>query len=390
MGAKNDMKTKKMTHLITSGMVASSLIFSIGAGSAFASGDGSDSTTESAATTDQIQNGAGQTVETSDQAQNSKEQTETTAEDTITVDEVTGDSEEVEQAETDEVEKSETEKVEEAEAPSLVPGDFFYFVKTMSEKIRLAFTVDDYKEAKLLAEFAAERIAEANVLFKDGKTDEAAVLLKEAIATQEQSSENLPATEEVSSDDTQSDEVAVKSKLAHNIDALCAALAHVKNPTAQRAIMKNVQKSFAKLEKKAAKLEEKDAKFAEKMSKVKDRVASGEVSDDEATHAKNEHKKAKLHKHEEEATEVEGTEQKPVAAEQVQVEDKQVAVGKQAAAANKAVEKQQAAVKKVEEKQQSEVNKAQEKQQQAAKKSEEKKQNKEEKQHGQGNGKGNH
>jgi len=389
------MKTKKMTHLITSGMVASSLIFSLGAGSAFANGDGSDSTTESAVTTDQVQNGADQTVETSDQVENSGEQTEKTAEDTTTADEVTGDTEEVEQADTDEVEKTETEKVDEAEAPSLVPGDFFYFVKTMTEKIRLAFTFDDYKKAKLLSENAAERIAEANELFAEGKTDEATDLLKEALATQEQASENIPAAEEGtdadSSDQTQNAvDGKVETKLAHNIDALCAALAHVKNPTAQHAIMKNVQKSFAKLAKKAAKLEEKDAKFAEKMSKVEDRVTSGEVSDDEAVHAKNEHKKEKLHKHEEEATEVDGTEQETTEAEQVQADDKQVAAGKQAATANKAVEKQQAAVKKVEEKQQSAVKKAQEKQQQATKKSEEKKQNKEEKQHGEGNGKGNH
>ncbi|MGG3467874.1 DUF5667 domain-containing protein [Neobacillus pocheonensis] len=388
------MKTKKMTHLLTSGMVASSLIFSIGAGSAFANGDGSDSSTESAVTTDQAQNGADQTVETSDQVENSGEQTETTAEDTTIQDEVAGDTEEVEQADTDEVEKTETEQADtdaavqtdKVEAPSLVPGDFFYFVKTMTEKIRLAFTVDDYKEAKLLAEFAAERIAEANVLFKDGKTEEAASLLKEAIATQEQSSENLPATEDVSSDDTQSDEVAVQSKLAHNIDALCAALAHVKNPTAQQAIMKNIQKSFAKLEKKAAKLEEKDAKFAEKMSKIEEKVASGDISEDKATHAKNKLEKKQKQKHEEAAAEVEKVEQETTTQAAQELANEQQAVVETTKVANNAVEKQKDAAQRVQQK----ATKAQSKPQAAAKKVEEKKQNNEEKQHGEGNGNSKH
>src|SRR5690606_18852157 len=51
----------------------------------------------------------------------------------------------------------------EVKEPTLVPGEFFYFVKIMIEKVRLAVTFDEYKEARMLAEFAAERIAEANV-----------------------------------------------------------------------------------------------------------------------------------------------------------------------------------------------------------------------------------
>ncbi|WP_223592182.1 DUF5667 domain-containing protein [Neobacillus bataviensis] len=341
------MKNRKISSLVTSGMLASTLFFSFGAGSAFANGDGTEATPDSTVTTDQVQNGTDQT----------------------------------------DVEATEQEKVE---TPSLVPGEFFYFVKTMTEKIQLAFTFDDYKQAQLLADFASERIAEANALFAEGKTEEAAALLKEAIATQEEASQTLPATEIDSTDDSQSaDEGKVETKLAHNIDALCAALAHVKNPTAQQAIMKNVQKSFAKLAKKAAKLEEKDAKFAEKMGEIEDKVATGEVSGDEAVKAK--HKLQKEHKQEEEATEVEKTEQETTNVAEDQSKEQQVkAAANKAEAANKAVEKQQAAVKKVEVKQQEAASKVQVKQQEAAKKSEENKQNNDDNQHGQGNGKGNH
>ncbi|MEH7332831.1 DUF5667 domain-containing protein [Neobacillus drentensis] len=363
------MKNRKISSLVTSGMLASTLIFSFGAGSASANGDGTEATTDSTVTTDQVQNGTDQT-------------------ETLT-----------EQNGTDQVKGETAPEQEKVETPSLVPGDFFYFVKTMTEKIQLAFTFDDYKQAKLLADFASERIAEANALFAEGKTEEAAALLKEAIATQEEASQTLPATEAGtkadSTDDSQSaEEGKVETKLAHNIDALCAALAHVKNPTAQQAIMKNVQKSFAKLAKKATKLEERDAKFAEKMGEIEDKVASGEVSSgevssDEAVKAK--HKLQKEHKQEEEATEVEKTEQETTNVAKDQAKEQQVqAAANKAEAANKPVEKQQAAVKKAEDKQQEAASKVQVKQQGAAKKSEEKKQNNEDNQLGQGNGKGNH
>ncbi|MDN3019029.1 DUF5667 domain-containing protein [Paenibacillus sp. BSR1-1] len=354
------MKHKKISNLVTSGMLASTLIFSFGAGSAFANGDGTEATTDSTVTTDQVQNGTDQ-IETK-----------------------------TDQNGTDQVEGEATTEQVKVETPSLVPGDFFYFVKTLTEKIQLAFTFDDYKQAQLLADFASERIAEANALFADGKTEEAAALLKEAIATQEEASQTLPATKTNSTDDSQSaEEGEVETKLAHNIDALCAAVAHVKNPTAQQAIMKNVQKSFAKLAKKATKLEEKDAKFAEKMGQIEDKFVSGKVSDDEAVKAK--HKLPKEHKQEEEATEVEKTEQERTNVAEDHAKGQQIqAAANKAEAANKAVEKQQAAVKKADAKQQEAASKVQVKQHEAVKNSKENKQDNDDNQHGQGNGKGNH
>lgn len=190
----------------------------------------------------------------------------------------------------------------ETEQPSLVPGEFFYFTKIMIEKVRLAITFDEYKEARLLAEFAEERIAEANVLLEEGKKEEAEELLKQAIATQETAVENIIETEEVEeevgevqtevSESSEENEVSaeneeqvieeetiqeeepeeiekeVHSKLAHNIDALTAALAKIENPRAQEALMKNIEKTFAKLDKKIAKLEKKAEKRAEKKNEV--------------------------------------------------------------------------------------------------------------------------
>jgi hypothetical protein len=241
------MNNKKMSKLVTSGMMASALIFSYGIGSAFANEDNTGNTS-----TEEI-------TETVDLTNEEETTTEVTTTDPTVEEEVPADVEENEESTT-------SEDVVVEEEPSLVPGDFFYFVKTMAEKIRLAVTFDDYKEAELLAEFAAERIAEANALIADGKTDEAATLLKEAIETQELASETLEQTEESEeasketeiveegtvgtdettvTEDTEETEVTideengVNKRLGNNIDALLAALAKIDNPKAQQALMKN-------------------------------------------------------------------------------------------------------------------------------------------------------
>jgi Domain of unknown function (DUF5667) len=71
------------------------------------------------------------------------------------------------------------------EDPSLVKGDFLYFVKTTVEKIQLLLTTNKVKEAELLAEFAGERIHEARVLIKEGKEDLAKETIKEAVSKME-------------------------------------------------------------------------------------------------------------------------------------------------------------------------------------------------------------
>lgn len=196
----------------------------------------------------------------------------------------------------------------ETETPNLIPGDFFYFVKTMYENIQLALTVNDVKEARMLAAFAQERLAEANALLAKGKTNEANLSLQKSLETQQNAIQKTeqasglstteksalaviatpsadvdaktsttqtaanPASEQTAeSEQTEIDDMnypgkevknpdqvlKVKTDLQHNILALTSALGKVGNPKAQSALMKNIEKSFAHLDKKLSKIERK-------------------------------------------------------------------------------------------------------------------------------------
>jgi hypothetical protein len=147
------------------------------------------------------------------------------------------------------------------EHPSLLPGEFFYFVKSMVEKIQLALTTDDVKEAALLAGFAQERVAEANALIELGKDDKAKKSLKASIETQQLAVDMAEeaASKEVSKESKDKDKadkvIEIKAELQQNLLALSAAIERIDNPKANAALMKNVEKSFGKLEKKLLKLE---------------------------------------------------------------------------------------------------------------------------------------
>ncbi|WP_057767908.1 DUF5667 domain-containing protein [Cytobacillus praedii] len=175
------------------------------------------------------------------------------------------------------------DKVKE-ETPSLLPGSFFYFAKLTMEKIQLALTFNQEKEAKLLAAFAAERLAEAEVLFSEGKEDEALKAIKnsfeslenaESIIGEEKKSDAGPADsaeEKIESEesveaepekDEASEEVIaeegeVDQLLSQNIIALTAAMEKVKNPKAKAALQKNIEKSYEKLALKIEKMKMKE------------------------------------------------------------------------------------------------------------------------------------
>lgn len=219
---------------------------------------------------------------------------------------------------------------EKQKSPSLLPGDFFYFAKIALEKIKLALTFDDAKEAKLLASNASERLAEAEALFATGNQKAAVETIKDALeamkdadkfvddqqgttvpkedelkdetpsteeqataeeqgATSEKSTTEGQATtqdqEEATKDEQVSDNQAtedvpvakedetglenVKSVLSQNIIALTAAMEKVKNPVAKAALQKNIDKSYAKLAKKIDKWENYLAKKHEKEAQKK-------------------------------------------------------------------------------------------------------------------------
>ncbi|WP_419876133.1 DUF5667 domain-containing protein [Candidatus Pristimantibacillus sp. PTI5] len=149
-----------------------------------------------------------------------------------------------------------TEKTD--KTPNLLPGDFFYFIKSIYENIRLSITADNVKEAGLLAEFAQERLSEAAALHAKGETEKSEQALQKSFENQQIAIELVANEAEEENEGEDLHQAAeVKSDLQHNILALTSALEKVKNPQAQKSLLKNIIKSFGKLEKKLAKLENK-------------------------------------------------------------------------------------------------------------------------------------
>lgn len=178
------------------------------------------------------------------------------------------------------------------EVPSVIPGDFFYFAKIAFEKIKLAFTFDNAKEAELMATYASERLAEAAALYGEGKEAEALEVIQAAIeyiessqavidedggtadtdteesdtttdgTTDEEVTEETnpdgetPVVEEENNDE-QGEFAEIENTLRHNIIALTAAMEHVGNDKARASLQKNIDKTYAKIAKKLAKLEKK-------------------------------------------------------------------------------------------------------------------------------------
>nr|WP_309099191.1 DUF5667 domain-containing protein [Fredinandcohnia onubensis] len=183
--------------------------------------------------------------------------------------------------------------------PGLVPGDFFYFVEAIAEKVQLAMTFDDTGKAELISQFANERIAEANALFEAGDTDGAIALLNEALESQELALDyvteeegettspeeagttpegDLPPEETEGEPAPTEDEVAVpdeeatdpasevadelQTQFSQNITALLLAMEKVENPKAKAALAKNVEKAYAKMEKKLGKMKDIEERIA--------------------------------------------------------------------------------------------------------------------------------
>lgn len=181
--------------------------------------------------------------------------------------------------------------------PGLIPGDFFYFVEAIAEKIQLALTFDDTAKAELISQFANERIAEANALFESGDTDGAIDLLNKALESQELAldyvtedeedtatpegdlppeeteGETPPTEDAVPGDEAAPDETAgedpssevreeLQTQFSQNITALLLAMEKVENPKAKAALAKNVEKAYAKMEKKLGKMKDIEERIA--------------------------------------------------------------------------------------------------------------------------------
>ncbi|MGM0844365.1 MAG: DUF5667 domain-containing protein [Bacillota bacterium] len=219
------------------------------------------------------------------------------------------------------------------ESPSLLPGDFFYFAKLVLEKVKLAFTVDEVKEAKLLAEHAAERLSEAHALFQAGEEDKAIETIEKALETMEEgdweeqheeseeveyesSKSNYGDTEETSENDDITDEQfkegnetvefldEMEEIFAQNIIALKSAMERVKNPVAKATLQKNIEKSYAKLAEKIAKLEDDNDKEETDLEEVHKAVSAPVADEAELTEEVSNESGLELEKVEESTEEV--------------------------------------------------------------------------------------
>lgn len=74
--------------------------------------------------------------------------------------------------------------VSESAESSLLPGDLFYFFKTLTEKIKLALANKDIEKAMLLVQYTQERLNEADALFKNGEEDLANETIQKALELQ--------------------------------------------------------------------------------------------------------------------------------------------------------------------------------------------------------------
>jgi hypothetical protein len=182
------------------------------------------------------------------------------------------------------------------ETPSVIPGDFFYFAKVAFEKIKLAITFDNAKEAELMATYASERLAEAAALYGEGKEEAALEVIQTALeymersqsvideetttneTTTEEQDSTVGDTEEAVTDENSNEEetpiiedenteqnpyTEAEGTLRNNIVALTAAMEHVGNDKARASLQKNIDKTYAKIAKKLAKLEKKYGKIEE-------------------------------------------------------------------------------------------------------------------------------
>ncbi|MBL4952162.1 hypothetical protein JK635_08045 [Neobacillus sp. YIM B02564] len=124
------------------------------------------------------------------------------------------------------------------EEAGLVPGDFFYFADRLLEDIHLALTVNPIKEAKLLASYSAERVAEANQLIDQGKDERAVETLHKAVETEEKAlqkmdeaqKEDAATIDNIAGPTLPPELVPIKDSLTQNLQTLPIVLAKVSNP----------------------------------------------------------------------------------------------------------------------------------------------------------------
>ena len=274
---------KKIKNVLATTTIATVFAFTLGTSQAFANSDTTTEVTVVEETSETTVGTDGQVV------------TETTN-DTAVTESTESDSEVVQVVEA-EVEVSTNIETEDL---ALLPGDFFYFFKTFTEKLKLTLTFGDIEKAQVLSNLAEERIKEAEALFAQGEEGLAKDTLELAIAQIEAAYDLGEETDTVEveedTDTTTEEDVAVvdpddktvvettelEVKLSQNIIALTAAMEKIQNPQAKAALAKNIEKAYEKLAKKAAKLEEKEEKYVTESAEIEEKLANGEITEVEA------------------------------------------------------------------------------------------------------------
>lgn len=246
------------------------------------------------------------------------------------------------------------------EEMALLPGDLFYFIKSITEKIKLALVNNEIDKAKLLVQFTQDRLNEAEELFEKGEEGLAYDTLKKALELQglaleysnEDSEENISdeetASDEATSGDTADEEVVelvsseeegstsaedaesdsstdtatteLQEGFANNVHGLLNAMQNVKNPTALKALARNLEKQAEKYEKSYGKLLKAEAEYTKVIAEIEEKAELGHISKEEAVNKINEVEKELVKTQQEVKSEVEVELEKESAAVKAEVE----------------------------------------------------------------------
>ena len=132
------------------------------------------------------------------------------------------------------------EKVVEKNISGILPGDFFYFLDIFSEKLEILFTFGNTAKAEKYLSLADERLAEAQELAREGKSEKADEAAKKY---QEQLEKALKKAKKAEKEDKKEDVDKVLSIIAESTMKHQAVLADVYDKVSEDA-KDNIEKAM--------------------------------------------------------------------------------------------------------------------------------------------------
>ncbi|MBU8907325.1 DUF5667 domain-containing protein [Desertibacillus haloalkaliphilus] len=189
-----------------------------------------------------------------------------------------------------------TAQLSQTEEAATVPGDMFYFVKQLLERVQYTLAFADQDKASLLIDFAQQRVLEAEQLIDQGEAAKAEEILKQAleihdqaIEYQEEKRENddrnqFETTEDLIEEGLVPDDNEVELKLSQNIISLLNVVNKVENPRAKEVITRNIERQLKHLDRKQRREEETNDSLEENSDDKENEVVNeSESATDEAT-----------------------------------------------------------------------------------------------------------